>query len=106
MMRALNCILVGTMTFGGTGCASRPKVDTSSPMELDTGAGPVPGRYEQNGVAIDESDMVSQLKHEPASASDARCVASWILVAGICRRHCDRPLSVVGSDVESVTVRA
>jgi hypothetical protein len=34
------------------------------------------------------------------------CFASWIIVAGICRRHCDRPFSAVDPGVVSVTVRA
>ena len=65
-MKAMKGLVVAAM-LGQMGCgASLPKMQSGMPITLDTSFGTP--RYQQDGHAINPSDMASKLDNEPDSA--------------------------------------
>lgn len=83
-MKMMNGLILAAMTLGQLGCGTLPRMQSTSPIEIDTV--PFGARYKQDGQGIDPVYMVKQLKQETKAApyverSEGLRIASLIFAA-------------------------
>lgn len=81
MMRVMKCMVVTAIALAELGCVTHPKMDASSPIEIDRGFFAV--HYKQDGHPIDPSDMVDQLEKQPEASSHVTRARVLGVIAGL-----------------------
>jgi len=80
-MNATNTTTMALMMIAGMGCSSLPKFDIDRPVHRTNDSSE--GRYQQNGRAIDTSDMVEKLSLEPEAAPHVEKARLLAVFSGI-----------------------